>query len=273
MNAVRKHCSTIKGGRLAAASRAPVASLILSDIPGDIPHLVASGPTVPDGATRADALRVVAEYRLDLPHRVSTHLASPAASAPLPRRPALRRPHPRHRRLGRDLARRRRGGGGAAGRAGRHPVRRHRGRARDIGLVHAALAREVATRGRPFARPVVILSGGETTVTMRAPASGGREPGRGGRNAEFLLSFALAVDGLPGIAALAADTDGIDGSESNAGAFADGGTAAAIRAAGLDPRALLVGHDSYSAFEGVGALFDTGPTGTNVNDFRAILVR
>ena len=184
MNAVRKHCSTIKGGRLAAASRAPVASLILSDIPGDVPHLVASGPTVPDGATRADALRVVAEYRLDLPHRVSTHLASPAASRAAARRPALRRPHPRHRRLGRDLARRRRGRGGAAGRAGRHPVRRHRGR----GARHRPRACRPGARGGD-ARPALRQAGcdplrrrdhrDDAGAGLRRPRAGARRAQRG----------------------------------------------------------------------------------------------
>ena len=266
MNAMRKHVSAIKGGRLAAASRAPVASLILSDIPGDAPHLVASGPTVPDGATRAEALRAVADYRIDLPHRVLAHLASGAADAPLPgdaRFAGHTHVIVASAGLSLDAAAAEAARGGVAAAVLSDAME---GEARDVGLVHAALAREVAARGRPFAKPVVILSGGETTVTLR-----GR--GRGGRNAEFLLSLALAIDGVPGVSALAADTDGIDGSETNAGAFADGGTAAAIRAAGLDPRALLMANDSYSAFAGVGALFDTGPTGTNVNDFRAILVR
>ncbi len=266
MNALRKHVSTIKGGRLAAASRAPVTSLILSDIPGDAPHLVASGPTVPDGATRAEALRVAAEYRLDLPPRVLAHLASPAAAAPLPDDPRFAGHHHRivaSARLSLDA------GAAEAARRGIPAIVLSdaiEGEARDIGLMHAAIAREVAARNRPFAKPVVILSGGETTVTVRGS-------GRGGRNAEFLLSLALAIEGVDGILALAADTDGIDGSESNAGAFADGNSAAAIRAAGFDPRALLGANDSYTAFAAVGALFDTGPTGTNVNDFRAILVR
>ena len=266
MNTLRKHVSTIKGGRLAAASRAPVASLILSDIPGDAPHLVASGPTVPDGATRADALRIVAEYRLDLPSRVVAHLSSPAADAPLPDDPRFAG-HSRRIVASAGLSLE-----AAAAAAARHGIPAVvlsdaiEGEARDIGLMHAAIAREVAARDRPFAKPVVILSGGETTVTVRAS-------GRGGRNAEFLLSFALAIEDAGGIEALAADTDGIDGSESNAGAFADGSTAAAIRAAGHDPRALLLRNDSYSAFAAAGALFDTGPTGTNVNDFRAMLVR
>jgi hydroxypyruvate reductase len=141
------------------------------------------------------------------------------------------------------------------------------GEAKDVGRVHAAIAREVARKGRPFVRPVVILSGGETTVTLTG------EGGRGGRNTEFLLSFALGIDGVAGITAMAADTDGIDGSEDNAGAFANGATAARLRAAGHDPAALLAAHDAWGAFHAAGDLFVPGPTGTNVNDFRAILVR
>jgi hydroxypyruvate reductase len=141
------------------------------------------------------------------------------------------------------------------------------GEARDVGLVHAALAREVATRNRPFEKPVLLLSGGETTVTLRARG------GRGGRNAEFLLSLAIAIDGIEGITALAADTDGIDGSGDNAGAIADGSSAARMRAAGIDPQAALARNDAYGAFAAIGDLLMTGPTGTNVNDFRAILVR
>jgi hydroxypyruvate reductase len=139
------------------------------------------------------------------------------------------------------------------------------GEARDVGRVHAAIAREVALRDRPFARPVVILSGGETTVTLRGA-------GRGGRNSEFLLALALAADGLS-FTGLAADTDGIDGSEDNAGAFADGTTVPRLRAAGVDPAAALAANDAWGAFDRLGDLFVTGPTGTNVNDFRAILLR
>jgi glycerate 2-kinase len=143
------------------------------------------------------------------------------------------------------------------------------GEARDIGRMHAAIAREVALRGRPFAPPVVILSGGETTVTLHGT---GRDTGRGGRNSEFLLAMAMAAEGCP-FAALAADTDGIDGSEDNAGAFADGTSMQRLRAAGLDPASLLAANDAYSAFARLGDLFVPGPTGTNVNDFRAILIR
>ncbi|HHY49421.1 MAG TPA: hypothetical protein GYA10_06700 [Alphaproteobacteria bacterium] len=160
----------------------------------------------------------------------------------------------------------------AARRAAGHGLTAHilsdavEGEARDVARVHAAIAREVATRNRPFARPAVLLSGGETTVTVRGT-------GRGGRNTEFLLAFTLAIDGLEAIAALAADTDGIDGAGDNAGAVADGMTAARLRAAGIDPRASLADNDAYTAFRAIGGLVLTGPTGTNVNDFRAILVR
>ncbi len=265
MNTLRKHVSTVKGGRLALLSRAPVASLILSDIPGDAAHHVASGPTVADAATRDDALRIVEDYRLVLPPRVLAHLQSSAAAAPRPEDPRFIRHTHRiiaSARLSLDAA------AAEAERLGVPAVILSdaiEGEARDIGSMHAALACEVAARNRPFPKPVVILSGGETTVTVRSK-------GRGGRNAEFLLSLALAIDGVAGISALAADTDGIDGSETNAGAFADGATAGAIRAAGLDPRARLLGNDSFTAFAAAGTLFDTGPTGTNVNDFRAILI-
>ena len=266
MNTVRKHVSAVKGGRLAAGSAAPVFSLILSDIPGDAAHHVASGPTVPDAATREEALRIVADYGLDLPRPVLDHLASPAADAP---RPDDRRFAGHRHRIVASAAMSLAAAAAAAERQGIRAVVLSdaiEGESRDIGLMHAAIAREVARHGRPFAKPVVILSGGETTVTVRSR-------GRGGRNAEFLLSFALAIDGIDGITALAADTDGIDGSESNAGAFADGSTAAAMRSAGVDPRARLLGNDSYTAFAAIGGLFETGPTGTNVNDFRAFLVR
>jgi hydroxypyruvate reductase len=141
------------------------------------------------------------------------------------------------------------------------------GEAREVGAVHAAIAREIAARDRPFARPVLLLSGGETTVTLRGKG------GRGGRNTEFLLSLALGIDGVAGIHAFAADTDGIDGTEDNAGAFADSGSAGRMRAAGFDPRAALMRNDAWSAFDAAGDLFVSGPTGTNVNDLRAILIR
>ncbi|MDR6757991.1 hydroxypyruvate reductase [Mycoplana sp. BE70] len=268
MNVVRKHVSRIKGGRLAyAAAPARVVSLIVSDIPGDNPAHVASGPTVPDGSAPTDALQIVRQYRMNLPERVMAHLASDAAAAPGPDDPAFGN-HEHHviasARVSLEAAAER------AHAAGIETVILSdsiEGEARDIGLMHAALAREVRTRNRPFNTPVLILSGGETTVTIRDEGHG-----KGGRNSEFLLAFAAAIDGLADIHALAADTDGRDGSENNAGAFADGGTIARMRAAGEDPRARLLGHDAFTAFEAIGDIFHTGPTGTNVNDFRAILV-
>ncbi|MBB6224183.1 hydroxypyruvate reductase [Rhizobium leguminosarum] len=267
MNVVRKHLSTIKGGRLAAATRARVVSLIVSDIPGDNPAHVASGPTVPDGSTRHDALEIVKQYGLQLPQAALDHLNSAKADAPRPNDPVFAR-HAHHiiASAGVSLE----AAAALAKSQGIEPAILSdaiEGESRDVALVHAAIAREVLGRNRPFSKPVVILSGGETTVTLRAKG------GKGGRNGEFALALALAIDGQEGIYLLAADTDGIDGSEDNAGAFADGGTVKRLRAAGLDPRRLLDGNDSYSGFAAVGDLFETGPTGTNVNDFRAILIR
>ncbi|TPN89881.1 glycerate kinase [Mesorhizobium sp. CU2] len=267
MNTIRKHVSTIKGGRLAAAAHpARVVSLVVSDIPGDNPALVASGPTVPDTGSRADALASIAAYGMKLPASVMAHINSPAADAPSPGDPRF---------AGNEVHLTASAGvslEAAAAEARRQGIEAVilsdaiEGEAREVGGVHAAIAREVATRNRPFAKPVLILSGGETTVTLRAK-------GKGGRNSEFLLAFALGIDGVSGIHALAADTDGIDGSENNAGAFADGSTVARMRAAGVDAKAVLAGNNAWTAFNAVGDLFVPGPTGTNVNDLRAILVR
>jgi hydroxypyruvate reductase len=266
MNVVRKHVSRIKGGRLAqAAAPARVVSLIVSDIPGDAPSLVASGPTVPDAGTPEMARDVVRTWRLDLPPAVLAHLESPAAAAPDPDDPAFTRNEVRIIASAAVSLEAAQAAARAAGISAVILSDAIEGEARDVGRVHAAIAREVAARGRPFAKPVVLLSGGETTVTVRGE-------GKGGRNGEFLLAFALAVDGVEGIHALAADTDGIDGSEDNAGGFADGGTAGRVRAGGRDPRALLAANDAWTALDAAGDLFVTGPTGTNVNDFRAILI-
>jgi len=266
LHVVRKHVSTIKGGRLAAATKARVVSLIVSDIPGDNPAFVASGPTVPDGSTRQEALAIIEQYRMDLPAGITKHLNSPAADAPRPEDPCFaRNEHHIIASAGVSLA-------AAADLARSHGVEAHilsdsvEGEARDVALVHAAIAREVALKDRPFTKPTVLLSGGETTVTLRSKG------GKGGRNGEFALSFALAIGGTK-IVALAADTDGIDGSQDNAGAFVDGTTAQRLLHDGLDGRALLERNDSYSGFAAIGDLFETGPTGTNVNDFRAILIR
>jgi hydroxypyruvate reductase len=266
MNTIRKHVSTIKGGRLAAAAHpAKVVSLIVSDIPGDNPALVASGPTVPDASTRQDALSLVETWRMKLPDAVMAHLNSPAADAP-------RADDPRF--AGNEvkiIASAAVSLEAAAAEAKRQGVEAVilsdaiEGEAREVGAVHAAIAREVATRSRPFQKPVLILSGGETTVTLRAK-------GKGGRNSEFLLAFAIGIQGLDGINALAADTDGIDGSEDNAGAFADGSSVARMRAASVDAKAMLAGNNAWTAFNSVGDLFVPGPTGTNVNDLRAILI-
>ncbi|MBY5567638.1 glycerate kinase [Rhizobium leguminosarum] len=267
MNVVRKHLSTIKGGRLAAVTKARVISLIVSDIPGDNPAHVASGPTVPDGSTRHDALEIIRQYGLQLPQAALDHLNSPKADAPRPDDPVFsRHAHQIIASAGVSLD----AAAALAKSQGIEPAILSdaiEGESRDVALVHAAIAREVLGRNRPFSKPLVILSGGETTVTLRAKG------GKGGRNGEFALAMALAIDGQEGIHVLAADTDGIDGSEDNAGAFADGSTVRRLRAAGLDPRRLLDGNDSYSGFAATGDLFETGPTGTNVNDFRAILIR
>ena len=267
MNAIRKQVSRIKGGRLAAAAYpARVASLVVSDVPGDDPAQVASGPTVPDNVDRASALRMVDSYGIQLPEKIDAYLNSSTEDAPSPDDPFFARNSVQivaSASLSLEAA------AASAKDAGIEAVILSdaiEGEARDVGQVHAAIARETRMRDRPFAAPVVILSGGETTVTITDAA------GRGGRNAEFLLSFAGGIEDL-NVTALAADTDGIDGSEENAGAFADGTSWQRLRQAGLDPSAMLGGHDAWSAFDAIGDLYSPGPTGTNVNDFRAILIR
>ncbi|ANG98313.1 hydroxypyruvate reductase [Brucella pseudogrignonensis] len=267
MNAVRKHLSTIKGGRLAAhAHPAKVFSLVVSDIPGDNPAFVASGPTVPDATSRDDALKIIERYKLELPDAVLTHIKSEKAHAPKPDDKIFADNEVR------VIASAAVSLEAAVKEAERHGVEAvilsdsMEGEAREVAHVHAAIAREVADRDRPFKKPVVLLSGGETTVTIRAKG------GKGGRNSEFLLSFALDIDGYANIHALAADTDGIDGSEDNAGAFADGTTVSRLQKAGEDGAARLNANDAWSAFDAIGDLFMPGPTGTNVNDLRAILI-
>jgi glycerate 2-kinase len=267
MNAVRKHLSTIKGGRLAAAAYpARVFSLIVSDIPGDNPAFVASGPTVTDETTREDALRIVERYNLDLPKAALAHLQSDKADAPKPS-DALFAGHEHH--LIASAAVSLEAAAKAARNLGVEAVILSdaiEGEAREVAHVHAALAKQVLLKNQPFTRPVVILSGGETTVTVRGK-------GKGGRNSEFLLSLALDIDGADGISAFAADTDGIDGSEDNAGAFADSTSIARLLAKGHDASAYLNSNDAWTAFNAIDDLFVPGPTGTNVNDLRAILIR
>ncbi|WP_438754228.1 glycerate kinase type-2 family protein [Pararhizobium sp. O133] len=266
MNVLRKQVSGIKGGRLAAACHpAKVVTLVVSDVPGDDPAQVASGPTVPDASDREEARALIKTWGIKLPERIEAWLGGQEGAPPSPDDPVFAA-HEVHVVASAHLSLE-----AAAQRAEALGVPAVilsdciEGEARDVGRVHAAIAREVASRGRPFSRPVVILSGGETTVTVR-----GR--GKGGRNTEFLLSLALAGEGVP-FTALAADTDGIDGSEDNAGAFADGASMRRLRELGTDPSALLAGNDAWTAFDRLGDLFVPGPTGTNVNDFRAILIR
>ncbi|MEQ9635471.1 MAG: glycerate kinase [Devosia marina] len=267
MNLIRNQFSLIKGGRLAAAAApAPVATLVVSDVPGDDPALVASGPTLPLSGGRAEARRLAALYRLDLPEVAQQLLDSDENLPPEPSHPVFVNNSvvtiasaALSLEAAADMARQ-------AGIEAAILSDAIEGEARDVAQVHAALAREIAVRNRPFKKPVVLLSGGETTVTLRGK-------GRGGRNGEFLLALAIALDGVEGVSALAGDTDGIDGSEDNAGAFVDGTTARRMREAGIDPQAALANNDAYTAFEAIGELFVTGPTGTNVNDFRAIIIR
>ncbi|MBP0482867.1 glycerate kinase type-2 family protein [Sagittula salina] len=266
MNAIRKHVSRIKGGRLAAAcAPAQVVSLVVSDVPGDDPAQVASGPTVPDWVSREDALRMIETRGIVLPERIMAHIEAEAAAAPNPLDGCFEGNVVRvvaSARLSLEAAAARAEAAGIPAAILSDAIE---GEAAVVGGVHAAIAREVALRGRPFRAPVVILSGGETTVML------GDNPGRGGRNTAFLLGLAQGIEGLP-VTALAADTDGIDGSEDNAGAFADGESMARLRATGQDPRGFVHRQDPYGAFEVLGDLFEPGPTGTNVNDFRAILV-
>ena len=266
MNTVRKHVSGIKGGRLAiAAYPARVVSLLVSDIPGDHPQFIASGPTVADEGSRQDALAIIAQYEMKFPDAVMKHIQSDAADAPAPNDDKLKRAeHHIFASASKSLE-------AAQNLAQKAGIETHilsdaiEGEAREAARTQAAIAKEILLRDRPFKKPVLLLSGGETTVTLKGN-------GKGGRNTEFLLSLAIEISGEQGICSLCADTDGIDGSEDNAGAFVDGETAGLMRQAGLDPVAYLQNNDAWTAFEKIGALFIPGPTGTNVNDFRAILI-
>lgn len=262
MNTVRKHLSGIKGGRLAAAAApARLLTLLISDVPGDDPAVIASGPTVADPSTFADARAVLARYGIREPAVVMAHLAGMAEETPKPGDPRLARSEAviiASPAMSLDAA-------AAQARAKGIEVEilgdALEGEAREMGAAHGRLALDRARAGRPC----LILSGGESTVTVR-----GR--GRGGRNAEYLLGLTIAIDGAAGIHALAADTDGIDGSEDNAGAFTFPDTMARARARGVDASAHLENNDAYGFFSTLGDLLVTGPTRTNVNDFRAILV-
>jgi hydroxypyruvate reductase len=257
MNTVRKHLSAIKGGQLAAAcAPARVVSLIISDVPGDDLAVVGSGPTVPDPTTREEAGAILARLGVEAPPLVETPKPGDAA----------------FRRVENILV-----GSGVASLdaaadvardAGYHPLvlgDQIEGEAREIALVHAGLARHLLRGRGPVPLPCAMISGGEGRVT-------GATGGRGGRNSEFLLALAIALDGAPDVFALAGDTDGIDGTEDNAGALVTPDTLARARADGLDARALLAEHRSYDLFARLGDLVHTGPTLTNVNDVRILLV-
>ncbi|MFO1420993.1 MAG: glycerate kinase [Candidatus Competibacteraceae bacterium] len=266
MNCVRRHLSAIKGGRLAAACHpARVVTLLISDVPGDHPMDIASGPTVPDPTTCADALAILDRYGIVAPMAARALLESGQGETVKPGDPRLVRIET-HLIATPQMALE-----AAAAVARRAGIAVHilsdslEGEARDVGTVMAGIARQVALRGQPFPAPCVLLSGGETTVTVR-----GR--GRGGRNVEFLLALGIALDGQPGIHALAGDTDGVDGQEEIAGAYLAPDTLARAWSQGIKPRDRLADNDGHGFFQALGDSVITGPTLTNVNDFRAILV-
>jgi len=272
MNCVRKHLSRIKGGRLAAACHpARVVTLTISDVPGDDPSIIASGPTVANASTCADALAILQRYQIAVPDAVRAALQAGALETPKPgdARFAGHQVHliatPQQSLQAAARAAQ------AAGIAAHILSDEIEGESREVGKVHAALARAVARRDEPFARPCVILSGGETTVTIR-PRQPGAAKGRGGRAGEFCLGLAQALQGQEGVWALAADTDGIDGVEDNAGARVAPDTLARAAQNGQRIGDHLDRNDAYGFFEPLGDLVFTGPTNTNVNDFRAILV-
>ena len=272
MNCVRKHLSRIKGGRLAlACAPARVVTLTISDVPGDDPSVIASGPTVADASSCADALAILTRYAIAVPPAVREALQSGALETPKPGVPAFVA-HQVHLiatpqqslQAAAEAAR-------AAGLAAYILSDEMEGESREVGKVHAALARAVAKRGEPFAAPCVILSGGETTVTLR-PQRAGAVPGRGGRAGEFCLGLAQALQGQAGVWALAADTDGIDGVEDNAGAWVEPATLSRASQRGMKVADYLERNDAYAYFDALGDLLRTGPTYTNVNDFRVLLV-
>ena len=266
MNRVRKHLSAIKGGRLAAAAHpARVVTLAISDVPGDDPAAIASGPTVPDPTTFAEARAVLAQYGITEPRTAIKHLERGLDETPKPGDPCFARAETiliATPQMSLDAA------AVVAVAAGVTPLilgDAIEGEAREVGTVMAGIARQVALRGQPAAPPVALLSGGETTVTVRGH-------GRGGRNVEFLLALALALGGLPGIWAIAGDTDGVDGAEDAAGAIVRPDTLARAAALGLDAEACLADNDGHGFFAALGDRVITGPTLTNVNDFRAVLI-
>lgn len=273
MNCVRKHLSAIKGGRLAAmCAPARVLTLLVSDVPGDDPSVIASGPTVPDASTCADALAILKRYRIDIPAVALEGLQRGTLETP---KPGDARFNGHQLRLIATPLASLQAAADAAHAVGMHAhilSDEIEGESREIGKVHAAMARAIARRGQPFAKPCVILSGGETTVTVKPGADTHTRAGRGGRATEFLLGCAIALQAEPNVWALAGDTDGIDGVESNAGALVTPTTLARAAALGLKAQEQLDANDAWHFFEPLGDLVITGPTFTNVNDFRALLV-
>ena len=263
LNCVRKQVSAVKGGRLArAAGQARIHTLALSDVPGDDPAIIGSGPTVADPTRKKDALAILERYRVPVPDAILAWLKSPdedrAILSPHAETRVIVSPHESFKVV--------RAKAQAMGLNVLYLGDRIEGEAREVAKVHAAIALEIVTHDQPVKKPCLLLSGGETGVTVRGK-------GRGGRNVEFLLGLAVALGGHPGIHALAADTDGIDGMEQIAGAQIDPASLDRARRLGLDPMGFLENNDAHSLFETLGDQVITGPTHTNVNDFRAILIR
>ncbi len=269
MNIVRKHLSRIQGGRLAAACRAPILTLVISDVTGDDPSAIASGPTCADPSTYRDALDVIARFNVEAPASVVAHLekgvAGQIAETPKPGDPAVAHADNQVIATAHQCLQ------AAAGFFRAQQITpvvlgdTVTGEASEVAKVYAALVREIREHQQPFRPPVALISGGECTVTVRGN-------GRGGRCAEFLTSLAVELDGMPDVYALAADTDGIDGTEDNAGALLFPDSPARAAAKGVSAKNLLANNDGYSYFEALGDLLVTGPTRTNVNDYRVILV-
>ncbi len=270
MNIVRKHLSRIKGGRLGlAVGSAQLHTFLISDVPGDSPATIASGPTLPDSSTSAEALAICEKYAINLPENVHAWLSSPASETPKPGDSRFSHHHTQVIATNQHALQ---AAASLAQSMGINPYilsDSFEGEARDVAMLHAALVQQTLRPGNqdfcPFKRPCLILSGGETTVTVDGA-------GRGGRNSEFLLALALALDGAPQVFCIACDTDGIDGSENNAGAICSPDSLARAKVLGLNAASHLANNDAYGFFAALSDLVITGPSFTNVNDFRAILI-
>ncbi len=267
LNAIRKRFSQVKGGQLAvAASPAQVVSLIVSDVPGDDPAQVASGPTVPDTTTQDEAIAGINAFDIQLPEKILAQISDSQFTTPDPDSSEFQDNEVKiiaSSAMSLDATAKY---SQSMGIPAVVLSDRIEGESCEVAKVHAAIAREVNRNNQPFLKPIVMLSGGETTVTINGN-------GIGGPNTEFMLSLGIALDGVKKVCALAADTDGIDGTETNAGAFVCGNSALRLRKKGINPANYLKNNDSWTAFNAIGDLFVTGPTGTNVNDFRAIYIQ